>query len=427
MRNGGFGMKKIKYISILGVSVLLLETAGCGNNAIITNQTEQTEISFSWWGNDDRHDYTLKAVEEFEKLHPDIKVKCHYSEWSGYQTRNNVRMVSHTESDVMQINYAWLNQYSPDGSGYYDISQLSDYIDLSNFTEEDLQYGMQNGKLNAVPIALNTMTVYINKTIYDDYGLEIPKTWDDLKKAAKVMNGVSYPIAMSQKSAWFYIISCVGQQTGKDFMDKSGNLLFGKDELRLMIENYCEMINKKVMPQVENFEKLSITSGEYAGVVAWLSDADSYCGEAEKNGSEIIVADYTTFDGKLKNWYAKPATMYAIRRDIENPEAAAELLDYLLNSAEMAGYQKIEKGTPLSRSARQFLEENNFLGGIQYTAFNKMTEEKDKLDIISPYFENENMIDAYTAACNETLYGKATAEESAEKLYEDLYELTKNN
>ncbi len=420
-------MRKLKQISLLGAALILMGASGCGNNEIVTSQTEQTEISFSWWGNDDRHDYTLKAIEEFERLHPDINVKCHYSEWSGYQTRNNVRMVSHTESDVMQINYAWLNQYSPDGSGYYDIYQLSDRIDLSNFTEEDLQYGIQNGKLNAIPIALNTMTVYINKTVYEDYGLEIPKSWDDLCQAAKVMNGVNYPIAMSQKSAWFYMTSYVGQKTEKDLMDSSGNLIFDKNDFRLMIETYCEMVNKKVMPQVESFDKAAITSGEYAGVVAWLSDADSYCGEAAENGSEIVVADYTTFDGDLQSWYAKPATMYAIRRDIENPEAAAELLDYLLNSAEMAGYQKIEKGTPLSRSARQFLEENDFLGGIQYAAFNKMTEEKDELEIISPYFENENMIDAYTAACNEVLYGKASAEESAEELYDELYQLTKND
>lgn len=419
-------MRGIKY-SALALSALILSgAAGCGNNEVVTSQTEQTEISFSWWGNDDRHDYTLAAIDEFEQLNPDIKVKCHYSEWSGYQTRNNVRMVSHTESDVMQINYAWINMYSPDGNGFYDINLLKDYIDLSNFTEEDLEYGMQDGKLNAIPIALNTMTVYINKTIYDNYGLDIPKNWDDLFKAAKVMKGGSYPLAMTQKSAWFYIISYVGQQVGKDFMDNDGNILFGKDDIRLMIETYCRMIDEKVMPQVENFDKLSIGSGEYAGFVAWVSDANSYCSAAIENGYEIIVADYTTFDGKLDAWYAKPATMYAIRRDIENPEAAAELLDYLLNSEEMAGYQQIEKGTPLSRSARTYLEKNDLLGGIQYEAFNKMNDSKDELDIISPYFEDDGMIDKFTEACNEVLYGKLTAEESASALYDELTGRTDN-
>lgn len=413
-------MKFGKFISLAVISVIL---SGCGNDIVVTNQTQQTEISFSWWGNDARHDYTLEAIAEFERLHPEIKVKCHYSEWSGYQARNNVQMVSHTESDVMQINYAWISQYSHDGTGYYDISQLGDYFDFSNFTEEDLEYGMQNGSLNAIPIALNTMTVYINETIYNDYGLEIPKTFDDFFEAAKVMNGECYPISMSAKSAWFFIASYVGQLKNKDFIDNEGNILFDKSDIQLMIETYCNLVNKKVMPQVEYFEKSEIVSGNYAGVLAWLSDAKSYLGGTIDKGYKITVADYTTVDGNLQSWYAKPATMYAIRKDIEHPEEAAMLLDYLLNSTEMADYQEIEKGIPISSSQRKYLEENELLDGIQYDAFTKMNDNKEKLEVISPYFENESMIDAFIAVCNEVLYGKSGAEEQAEELYKTLTSL----
>lgn len=411
----------MKRITAAFLSALLFGCcAGCSGDTVVTDQAVQKEISFSWWGNDARHDYTLEAIETFESLHPDIKVECHYSEWSGYQTRNDVRMVSHTESDVMQINYAWLNQYSSDGEGYYDISQLSDYVDLSNFTEEDLAYGMQEGKLNAIPIALNTMTVYINKTVYDEYGLDIPETWDDFFAAAEVMNGEHYPISMSKKSAWFFLAAYVGQLTGKNLMDDEGSITFGEEEAALMIVTYCDLVNKKVMPQVEYFDKLEIASGNYAGVVAWLSDAESYCGGAAENGYDIVIADYTTVNGELSSWYAKPATMYAIRKDADNPQEAAVLLDYLLNSPEMASYQQIEKGTPLSASARQYLEENDMLNGIQYKAFTKMSESKDKLEVISPYFENDAMIDAFTDACNEVLYGKADEAEQADAFLENL-------
>ncbi len=413
-------MKFNKLISLAVVPVIL---SGCGNDIVVTNQTQQTEISFSWWGNDARHDYTLEAIAEFERLHPEIKVKCHYSEWSGYQARNNVQMVSHTESDVMQINYAWISQYSHDGTGYYDISQLGDYFDFSNFTEEDLEYGMQNGSLNAIPIALNTMTVYINETVYNEYGLEIPETFDDFFEAAEVMNGECYPISMSAKSAWFFITSYVGQLKNKDFMDNDGNILFDQSDIQLMIETYCNLVNKKVIPQVEHFEKSEIASGRYAGVLAWLSDANSYLGGAVDNGYKITVADYTTVDGNLQSWYAKPATMYAIRKDIEHPEEAAMLLDYLLNSIEMADYQQIEKGIPISSSQREYLEENELLDGIQYDAFTKMNDNKEELEVISPYFENEDMFDTYIDVCNEVLYGKADAEEQAEELYETLISL----
>ena len=53
-------------------------------------------------------------------------------------------MKSHTETDVMQINYAWLDVYSKDGNGYYDLYELSEYIDFSNFTEDDIKFGERN-------------------------------------------------------------------------------------------------------------------------------------------------------------------------------------------------------------------------------------------------------------------------------------------
>ena len=207
-------------ITALGIiSVFLLSSAvSCGDDTIIRNQQEQTEISFSWWGNDTRHEYTIKSVEEFEKLHPDIKVKVNYSEWSGYESRVHVQMASNNESDVMQINFNWLGEYSPDGNGYYDINKLTDIVDLSEFPEDILKYGTVNGKLNGVPIAMNCMTVYINKTIYEQYGLDVPKTWDHFFKAAKVMSKDEIdPLSGAKKQLWLFCMSYVEQKTGKKF------------------------------------------------------------------------------------------------------------------------------------------------------------------------------------------------------------------
>lgn len=413
-------LKKLLVSAMLSVFVGSV-ASGCTYKPIVKIHTKQTEVSFSWWGNDARNEYTINAIKEFERLHPEIKVNCHYSEWSGYQSRSNVQMASNTEADVMQINYAWISQYSPDGYGYYDINTLSEYIDLSNFEESELSYGIKNGRLNAVPIALNTQTVYINKDIYNEYGLEVPKHWNDIIDSAKVMNGKHYPLSMTQKSSWFFATSYVEQMTGKQLMDQDGNITFTTDEFKEMINFYCQLIQNKVIPQVEYFDKLKIENGEYAGVLAWLSDAKGYCETAISNGYEMIPADYTTFENReLSGWYAKPATMYAISKNTDAPKEAAILLDYLLNSNEMASYQGIEKGIPLSKSTRNYLNKNNMLSGIQYEAFIKMNQFSSSIDVISPFFENEDYIDMYTDACNNVLYEKATLDESAATLYENL-------
>ncbi|MDY3793150.1 MAG: ABC transporter substrate-binding protein, partial [Oscillospiraceae bacterium] len=190
---------------LIFLSAVMLMLTSCASEPVVIEQEEYTDISLSWWGNDTRTEYTLAAVKEFERLHPDIRVKCSYSEWSGYQTRYNIQMMSDTESDVMLINFPWLDKYSADGSGYYDIYELSEFVDLSQFSESELSFGIRNGKLSAVPIALNTQTVYYNKTVYDRYELALPETWDDLFNAAKVMGDRVYPIAMPSKSAMFFI------------------------------------------------------------------------------------------------------------------------------------------------------------------------------------------------------------------------------
>ena len=412
-------MKRRMRPLLLTVALLLLLSA-CGAGTVITANTGQIELSLSWWGNDVRHEYTLAAIQEFENQHPEINVVCHYSDWSGYQVRSDAQMASNTEADVMLINYAWIRQYSPDGRAYYDINTLTEYVDLRNFTAEELDYGMQEGKLNALPTALNTQTIYINKTVYDRYGLDIPRTWEDYFEAAKAMNGEVYPLGMVAKSLYFFCIAYAEQTLGKPFMTIDGSLHFTPEDLEVMIDFYCRLIDEQVMPQPEYFDSLKISTGEYGGTMAWVSDASSHCSKAIENGFEMVIADYPAADSARvgDGWYAKPATMYAISANTEHPKEAAMLLDFLVNSPEMAKLQGVEKGVPVSAAARTCLAENGMLTGIQYEAFLKMNEYTDSIAVVSPYLENADMIDDFRNACNAVLFEVTGIEEQAEELYE---------
>ncbi|MBQ8569300.1 MAG: carbohydrate ABC transporter substrate-binding protein [Oscillospiraceae bacterium] len=420
-------MKAKKAAALLLSGSMLCGLTACGQHeTVVTENKENIVISLSWWGNDVRNEYTIKAAQKFEELNPGITVKCNYSEWSGYQVRSNVQMVSNTEADVMQINYAWIEQYSPDGMGFYDINTLSDHVDLSNFRQSDIDFGMKNGRLNALPIALNTQTVYINKTLYDEYGLDIPKTWDDVFAAAEKMNGEHYPLAVNNKAALFYMVAYAEQTSGKEFIKEDGSLGFGAEEFSIMLEFYKRLIDAGVTPQVEYFERINNDSGMYAGTLAWLSDASSYMGGAEKAGYEVAIADYTSYEGADSlGWYTKPATMYAISANTEYPKESAMLLDFLLNSEEMAELQGVEKGIPISSSARAYLEKSGKLTGLQYAAFEKMNEHSDKMKVISPYMENTDILEFVQESCNAVYYDKMTAEEGGKTLYENVNNVLK--
>ncbi|MBR4554487.1 MAG: carbohydrate ABC transporter substrate-binding protein [Ruminococcus sp.] len=412
-------MNKRSRLLALVMAALMLMLTGCEGDPVVRKQNTQVQITLSWWGNDSRNEYTIAAVQRFEKLHPDIKVKCSYSEWQGYEARSQVQMISGTEADVMQINVGWLGQYSADGTGYYDIEKLSDTVDLSNFTPEMLDYGRRNGVLNAIPIAMNAETVYINKDVYSDFGLFVPQTWDDIFQAAKVFSkhGI-YALAGASKSIWLYCIAYAEQCSGRQFFNDKSEITFTADDLKIMIEFYNRLVREKVIPKVEDFQRFNIDNGTYAGVVAWVSDALNYYKGLIEKGTEVIAADYTAFDPSKSGsgWYAKPATLYALSRNTEHPKEAAMLLDFMLNSREWAELQGVEKGIPVSASGRRYLEEIGKLSGLQYEA-SQVMEKNTFIKPMDPFTENADLYETFIEYCDLVLFDKSTSDEAAKELY----------
>ncbi len=130
------------------------------------------------------------------------------------------------------------------------------------------------------------------------------------------------------------------------------------------------MVGRKVIPKIEDFKKVNVENGTCAGAVAWVSDAINYFGKPIERGDEVIAADYTAFSpaDSGAGWYKKPATLYAMSKNTAHPDEAALLLDYLLNNKEMALLQGVEKGIPISKSAKDYLDEAGKLRGLQYEA-----------------------------------------------------------
>ena len=324
----------------------------------------------------------------------------------------------------MQINVGWLDQFSADGSGYYDLNKVSDFLDLSNFPEDILRFGTRNNVLNAIPIAMNAETVYINKTIFNKYGLDVPKTWDDMFDCAKVLSKDNiYPLSGASKAVWLYAITYTEQSTGVSFLDEKNNFAFTPAEWEVAIDFYIRMVNEKVIPQIENFKKVNIEKGEYAGSIAWVSDAINYFGTSINNGDEVVAADYTAFspDESGAGWYEKPATLYAISKNTVHPREAALLLDFMLNSSDMALLQGVEKGIPISKSALGHLDKAGMLSGLQYEASEVMNS-NTRLREMNPVLENNDMINDFIDACNLVLYDKSSLEDAAAELCKSINE-----
>lgn len=427
---GGDPMKKNwnKRGLLLGGLMFSLTLTGCGDKKedYITQTEDSTTISFSWWGNDNRHVYTLDALDIFEKKNPDLNVKPYYSVWNGYEKRIRTYMESHTEADIMQINYAWLDVFSSDGEGFYDLNQIKDIAHLETYSDEELSYGIVNGKLNAVPVSFNTYSVYHNKDLYEKYGLEVPVTWDDYFRAAEKMreDGI-YALGVIKKPAFFLMISHFEQTTGRNVFADDGTFLLTEEDMVSMLELYKQMLDEKVLMPPADFERASFIEEQVASTIAWVTDAPGYCDDLIAKDREIVIGEYPATENPiLSGLYIKPACMYAVSKNTEHPKETGRLLRFLINSSDMLLLQKLEKGVPAGETAFGVVKKANLLDGLLYDAHQKMDERRAEMRLIVPAMEIEAVIEAFKTGADEYIFGKMELEDCAKMICKDIRALT---
>lgn len=150
-------------------------------------------IAGSNWNVANANSYVIidKAVEKFEKEHPNVKIhyfsgirKESYSEWFSRQ------LLRGKEPDVFMVLGQDFNQYAEIGV----MKDLGPLMERDNsFHPEDyytttLQAGQYQGKQYALPYETVPTLMFVNKTLLNREGLSMPDndwTWDDLYAISK--------------------------------------------------------------------------------------------------------------------------------------------------------------------------------------------------------------------------------------------------
>ncbi len=131
------------------------------------------------------------AIERFELAHPGVRVhyysgvlKEDYSEWLSR------KLLAGEMPDVFMILGSDYNQFSSIGV-LKDLDEMisrDDSFDLDGFYTSSLHIGLFNGRQYALPYETNPTLMFVNKTLLDNEGIDVPGldwTWDDLYEISK--------------------------------------------------------------------------------------------------------------------------------------------------------------------------------------------------------------------------------------------------
>ncbi len=429
-------MKKI--ISVIAAVGCIGGLSACGGSnsgktVMPDGSLDKCSLRFSWWGGDDRHQATLEAIDLWNQRHPEIEIIPEYGGWDGWTEKVSAQLSGGTEPDIMQINYDWLISFSADGKGFYDLGNLSEQLDLSQFSEEVLDFGKVNGIQNAVTVSVSGRGLFYNSETYRRIGAEYPETWSELIDLGKKFSTEDiYPLDLDIQSggtAWYLAVVYVQQQTGRDFLSLDGELGFSEEDIAAALEFYKHLENSHVIRRIDVrtdedgtaalYQSPEFIDGRVAGVLEWGSSVGKYEMSLDKGVLEAgpLLSDNS---GNNSGWMIKPSLMYAVSRNTQYPDEAAAFMNFLLNDGDAAEILGTTRGIPASRAAEGRLEESGKLTGLAQEN-DTLLEQIDTVTI-SPYMELTQMKEFYNTAIERVSYGEATVEEAAAEMYASITE-----
>ena len=424
---------------VAALIVGLVLSAGIGGNRARTTVSasspathNQAQVTLKVWDQftdpgDAAAANTVDAA--FMAAHPSIKIRR--EAFATDQMRQTVKtaLASGTGPDVI---------FYDAGPGYAGvlaqaglIRPLDDVAARHGWTHRILAASRQgatiNGKLYGLPLQVDLIGVYYNKTLMDKEGLKAPQTFDQLVGFCRQAKAKGYiPLAFSDNVGW---------QAFHQFSMVSNNIVGPEAMRQLLFDNQGSWNT----PQMVRAIRLYFVDLQKAGCFSrnvnalGYDDANAlfYTGKALMNptGSWLVgdierhVKKYqiammpfpSISGGKARVWVSGIGSAYYISTKSQHSQEAAAFLDYLVSPAatkvwtEQANFILPVK---LDTSGVHGLPLYKFILDTLQTAFSGRVSLGYNIDVLAPAQFNTEMQNGFQAV----LAGQRTPEQEAAAL-----------
>lgn len=402
------------------------EESAEGNDTGATG--EQVKIRFNWWGGDTRHEATLKAIEAFEAKYPNIDVEAEYEGWTGHAEKIATQITGNAEADLLQINWNWIYQFSPEGDRFLDLNTIADEVGVSNYPEDLLNSMTINGKLQGLPVGTTGRVFYWNKSTFDKAGIAVPTSIAELIAAGETFKTVLgddyYPIALGEYDRTILMMYYLEQTYGKPWI-ADGVVNYSEAEVKEGLDWITMLEEYHVTPTLATIAGDGADSldknprwmdGFYAGIYEWDSSASKF-ESALAEGNELVIGEFPTDLGPNKSGFCKISMGFAISANTKYPKETALLLQFLTSDPEGVEILSTERGMVSNTAAEAVLVEKGLLAGMTYEANTKVMDFKG-FDV-DPNFEHSELKDPtglYYKVFQNLSYGQTDTTVAAQEL-----------
>jgi arabinogalactan oligomer/maltooligosaccharide transport system substrate-binding protein len=167
------------------VASLALAATACGGDDSGSDSSDGP-VTITWWdtSNATNEAPTYQAlIKDFEAANKDVKVKYVNVPFDQAQNKFDTAAGSKGAPDVLRSEVGWTPAFAKKGF-FLPLDGTEALADEDKFQPNLLKQAQYEGKTYGVPFTTDTLALVYNKELFEKAGVEVPKTWADLKKAA---------------------------------------------------------------------------------------------------------------------------------------------------------------------------------------------------------------------------------------------------
>ena len=373
---------------------------------------EPITLTATWWGGQSRHDYTQKLFDLYTSEHPNVTFKTVPSGWDGYFDKLATQTASGSMPDIVQMDYLYISTYAKNNS-VADLQEFIDNgtIDTTNIDPNILNTGKIDGKMAGLVLATSIQALGYNPSVLEEAGVEAPTsdwTWSDYttmmntvyEKTGK-LGTCSGPVEdTNQFSYWV-------RQHGKNlFSDDNKSLGYDDDAVCTdFLQMWKDLMDAKSAPNPDQYAQISTLGQEASPIVtndaATLFEWNNYTNKVSSVNPNLKLATPPLSDDAdaAKGLWLKPGMFFSVAETSPNKQAAAEFINWFINSEEANDIIMAERGTPVSSAIREYMIDSG-----------KMTDQQKDMFAY---------VDTATALCGDTPAPDPTGMSEVNRAFKD--------
>jgi multiple sugar transport system substrate-binding protein len=390
---------------------------------------EKVTLDLAFWGNDVRADLYTQAITAFNEEYPNITVNASYLGFPEFWEKRQTEAAGGGLPDVMQFDSTYLRQYSDNGLLLDLEPYLGEIIQTDGLTEQTLSIGELNDATIALPIGTNAWGLFTNPTMLAEIGVaefaggdwEEYNAWVEEVSTAAAAKGLNIWGAQDYTGR-IQNFELQQRAAGEDLFTEEGEPNFTEKDLAAFWEQGAEVRESGLVVPAQKMEEVfplgPFESAFSAGELSWDNFGAAFLGGLGEGYTEVgLTAPPVTEEG-VKDLYLKPSMLHAIAETTENPEAAATLVDFLINSPEAGAIFGTSRGLPASETQLDGVE----LDGLAQQILDHETAISDRIGDSPPVpvVGYGSLEEKFRLIGTELNYGTLTVDEAVDEFFTEM-------